>query len=61
MTAAIPFRLRKETDEDKAKYYNKDAANIRREQIKHQVKMFLARGGKITKIESPRDAHPWQK
>jgi hypothetical protein len=56
-----PIRLNNETPEEKAKYYNKDAANIRREQIKHQVKMFLDRGGKITKVESPKDAYPWQK
>lgn len=50
MSGPIPLRLQKETDEDKARYYNKEAANFRQEVINHQVKFFLESGGKITKL-----------
>jgi len=61
MSNRIPLRLTKETDEDKAAYYNKDAANFRQEIINHQVRFFLEQGGKITKLPAYDEAHSWQK
>ena len=50
MNKPIPLRLTKESDEDKSNYYNREAATIRRTFIEHQVKMYVASGGKITKL-----------
>ena len=51
MNHPLPMRLNKETEEEKT-YYNKKAAHERHAIIDHQVKMFLERGGKITKLPS---------
>jgi len=48
----IPLRLQKETDEDKAKYYNKEAAAARRQTLNEQIDAFFAIGGKVTKLKS---------
>ena len=44
------FSLVKETDDDKANYYNKAAAHERQKQIEEQKAAFLANGGTIQKI-----------
>lgn len=37
----IPLRLQKETDEDKATYYNREAAEQRQETISDQIDAFF--------------------
>jgi hypothetical protein len=48
MNHPTPIRLHKETDDDRANYYNKEAANARRAEIEHQMNAYLADGGEIT-------------
>lgn len=44
------FSLVKETDDEKADYYNKAAAHQRRETIQEQIEEFFKRGGEIKKL-----------
>ena len=44
------FSLVKETDDEKADYYNKAAAHQRRETINQQIDEFFKRGGEIKKL-----------
>lgn len=61
MNQPNPIRLNNETPEEKARYYNKEAANFRQEMINHQVKFFLESGGKITKLPAYDDLSvEWQ-
>lgn len=50
MNHPAPIRLNNETDEDKARYYNKEAAAQRQEAINEQIDAFFAAGGKVTKL-----------
>lgn len=44
------FSLVKETDDDKANYYNEAAAHQRRQTINEQIEEFFKRGGEIKKL-----------
>lgn len=44
------FQIIRETDEEKAEYYNQAAAHQRRETINEQIDKFFASGGKIEKL-----------
>ena len=46
------IRLNKETEEERASYYNKEAAHERRKTINEQIDAFFKSGGKITKLPS---------
>lgn len=50
MNTPAPIRLHKETDEDKAAYYNREAAEQRQQSINEQIDVFFSSGGKITKL-----------
>jgi uncharacterized protein YaaW (UPF0174 family) len=45
-----PIRLNNETPEEKAKYYNKEAAEERQATIREQIDTFFKSGGKVTKL-----------
>ena len=44
------FSLVKETDDEKADYYNKAAAHERHLTIQEQIEEFFKRGGEIKKL-----------
>lgn len=46
-----PIVLRNETPDDRAEYYNKEAAQQRQEQLEKDKAAFFARGGKITELK----------
>ena len=44
------IKLNRESDEDRAAYYNKEAATKRSNTINEQIDAFFGKGGKITKL-----------
>ena len=50
MNQPHPIRLNNETPEEKARYYNKAAAEERQATIREQIDAFFKSGGKITKL-----------
>jgi uncharacterized protein YaaW (UPF0174 family) len=50
MNQPHPIRLNNETPEEKARYYNKAAAEERQATINEQIDTFFKGGGKITKL-----------